>query len=611
MLVQMSDDEFAEFEGLWPKMPTEETPTEQPVISDTSAKSNLMPVLAVAGLLLVTITLGGIYSLISGSDINQDDVDEDGISNIMDSCYDGERDWTSSLDTDHDGDGCRDASEDEDDDDDGLPDVSDHCATGELDWLRNFNTDRDVDGCRDASEDDDDDNDGVNDLMDLYPLDPTEWADSDGDGTGDNADPFPNDALEWQDSDGDGHGDNSDLFPTNPLEWVDFDQDGLGDNTDQDDDNDGVLDTYDINDSRDSAIYIRLERLSLLDNVDLFDSIGEIYFCTSVNNISIGCMPSYMSNYVEVETGTEVLLNENYHIDLEENLRYHFIEITAHDSDAFSDDVLDLNPLPNVEAIEFTFDSLTMFENLSLLGNGSADGEKDDGVLQFSIQPFDNLVSNVRDYYWDFDGAYYSLSWVLNYSTYASYRTMNHAIDWSNAVTYDDIIPQYAAFSTPYEPAIGELALELQSMAQENGYTSNNDVARFIQAFVGDIPYLYDLDSSQEQTEYPKYPIEMLWEEGGDCEDASALYISLVEHLGYDAALMLGDVKSNADEEWGGHAWVVIAMENYSGDGYMGEGDKSNVMYYFVETTGHYDGSSDIGINPWYDMMDEVFYDVE
>ncbi len=32
----------------------------------------------------------------------------------MDSCYDGERDWTSSLETDHDGDGCRDLSEDED-----------------------------------------------------------------------------------------------------------------------------------------------------------------------------------------------------------------------------------------------------------------------------------------------------------------------------------------------------------------------------------------------------------------------------------------------------------------------------------------------------------------
>jgi len=32
-------------------------------------------------------------------------------------------------------------------------------------------------------------------------------------------------------------------------------------------------------------------------------------------------MPSHMSSYVEVETGGEVTLNQNYHIDLEENLR--------------------------------------------------------------------------------------------------------------------------------------------------------------------------------------------------------------------------------------------------------------------------------------------------
>ena len=44
----------------------------------------------------------------------------------------------------------------------------------------------------------------------------------------------------------------------------------------------------------------------------------------------------------------------------------------------------------------------------------------------------------------------------------------------------------------------------------------------------------------------------MLWEQGGDCEDASTLYISLVEALGYDAALMLGLTKSNSDEDWGG-----------------------------------------------------------
>ncbi len=63
----MSDDEFADFENVvWPKTPIEETTFEHPVIPNASAKSNFMPVLAVAGLLLVTITLGGIYSLISG-----------------------------------------------------------------------------------------------------------------------------------------------------------------------------------------------------------------------------------------------------------------------------------------------------------------------------------------------------------------------------------------------------------------------------------------------------------------------------------------------------------------------------------------------------------------
>ncbi len=608
----MTDDEFTEFEDMiWPKPTPEAASAKVSEVRDTSARSNLFPVILVVGFLFVSIALGGLYAIVSNTSTDQNDVDKDGVSNLIDSCYDGEEGWTSSLQTDHDGDGCRDSSEDEDDDNDGLPDVSDDCAKGELDWLRTFESDRDVDGCQDSGEDQDDDNDGVVDLLDLYPLDPTEWVDSDGDGTGDNADPFPNDSTEWIDSDGDGYGDNSDVFPNNVLEWEDFDNDGLGDNSDDDDDNDGIVDAQDLNDFRDSALYIRLESFTLLDNVDFFDSVGEIYFCTTVNNISIGCMPSYMSSYIEVETGTEVTLNQNYNIDLEENLRYHFIEITAHDSDPFSDDDIDLNPAEGIEAFEFSFDSLTMMENITMSTDGSADGEKDDGVLQLSIQPFDYLVTNIREYFWDFEGQYYSLSWALNYSTYANYRTMNHAIDWSNANSYSDIIPQYAAFSTPNEPVISQLAVELQSMAQQNGYNTSHDVARFIHAFVGDIPYLYDLDSTQNQTEYPKYPVEMLWEEGGDCEDASALYISLVEHLGYDAALMLGDSKSDENEDWGGHAWVVIALENFSGDGYMGEGSKSDTMFYFVETTGHYDGSSDIGVIPWYDLQNEVFYDVE
>ena len=147
-------------------------------------------------------------------------------------------------------------------------------------------------------------------------------------------------------------------------------------------------------------------------------------------------------------------------------------------------------------------------------------------------------------------------------------------------------------------------------MAIENGYTSELEIAEFIYAFVGDIQYQLDSIDYGDQ-EYPKYPIEMLWEQNGDCEDAALLYISLTESIGYDAALMIGEVKSSSDEEWGGHAWAVIFIPDHSGDGWYGFGSKSDVPYYFVEATAHYDGSSMIGINPWYDVQNHGFYDVE
>ena len=88
------------------------------------------------------------------------------------------------------------------------------------------------------------------------------------------------------------------------------------------------------------------------------------------------------------------------------------------------------------------------------------------------------------------------------------------------------------------------------------------------------------------------------------------VYISLVEALGYDAALMLGAVKSNSDEDWGGHAWPVLYLPDHSGDGWYGEEGKSTLPFYFVEATAHW-GYSSIGENPWYDLKDEVWYDIE
>lgn len=569
--------------------------------------------IGISGLLLFSVLGVGLYFLIMDDAVKVDtDWDDDGVLNIEDSCSEGETGWVSSIETDYDGDGCNDQLEDPDDDNDGMHDNLDNCPKGFMEWSV-LTIDVDQDGCEDIDEDVDDDNDGVNDDEDLYPLDPLEWADSDSDTYPDNSDAFPIDPTEWSDYDGDGTGDNSDVFPFDGTEWADHDGDGTGDNADLDDDNDGTPDTIDVDDFRDAAIVLSLDSIIIFQDMDLED-ITELYFCIFLDGESIDCTYGtnglFIKNYINIQADELRQLFYDYTLDLDETQRYHTIRVEAFDDDALFDDEIDINPDPDKDAFEFIFDSLTMFDNMSIYSDGREDSNGDDGALNISIQPFDMASQSIFDFYWNFDSNQYHLEKVLNYTTYSYYRSLDHSIDWSNAESHEDIIPQYARFATPNAPYVQELAQELKNMSIQNGYTTNAEIAEFIYSFVGNIPYQYDLDSEGNTTEKPKYPIEMLFENGGDCEDASALYISLVESLGYDAALMLGQVKSSEDDEWGGHAWAVINMPAVTGEGYYGEGEKSSVFFYFVETTGYYDGSSSIGQNPWYMIDYATFYDV-
>ena len=62
------------------------------------------------------------------------DDDNDGVLDADDTCVRGDLGWTSTLQTDHDGDGCRDSVEDADDDNDGVYDFADTCPAGQLGW---------------------------------------------------------------------------------------------------------------------------------------------------------------------------------------------------------------------------------------------------------------------------------------------------------------------------------------------------------------------------------------------------------------------------------------------------------------------------------------------
>ena len=178
-----------------------------------------------------------------------DDTDGDGVLDVSDSCPQGESGWISSLETDHDQDGCFDENEDDDDDNDLISDNSDECPKGELNWISSNQTDWDGDGCHDQLEDPDDDNDGYEDAVDICMKGEIGWlsnATSDWDSDG------CHDQIEDYDDDNDGV---FDLLPDDcqrgELSWIstrttDYDEDGCNDLLeDPDDDNDGVMDEQD------------------------------------------------------------------------------------------------------------------------------------------------------------------------------------------------------------------------------------------------------------------------------------------------------------------------------------------------------------------------------
>ena len=78
-----------------------------------------------------------------------------------------------------------------------------------------------------------------------------------------------------------------------------------------------------------------------------------------------------------------------------------------------------------------------------------------------------------------------------------------------------------------------------------------------------------------EEDDMPKYPIETICEGGGDCEDKSILFVSLLESLGYDSILIVVP----------GHCFAGVHLDETPtwGDGWYLEYNGKN--YYTCETT--------------------------
>jgi len=92
--------------------------------------------------------------------------------------------------------------------------------------------------------------------------------------------------------------------------------------------------------------------------------------------------------------------------------------------------------------------------------------------------------------------------------------------------------PQYARCLCLHLPDFVVVDMYVREIASELRWewTSPTDsVPRFVQEC---IEYMF------EREEDPKFPIETLWEGGGDCEDKAILAAALLKALGYDVVFV-------------------------------------------------------------------------
>ena len=133
-------------------------------------------------------------------------------------------------------------------------------------------------------------------------------------------------------------------------------------------------------------------------------------------------------------------------------------------------------------------------------------------------------------------------------------------------------VSSYVDMAKDPSPYIDRMADQLKDAATKANFSEVQKLD-FVIAFVQSLPYTEDKVTTLSD-EYPRYPLETLFDRGGDCEDSSILVAALLDRMGYDVALLhLDDAH---------HMAVGVSLPNLYGSYYEYQGKK----FYFLETTG-------------------------
>ena len=124
---------------------------------------------------------------------------------------------------------------------------------------------------------------------------------------------------------------------------------------------------------------------------------------------------------------------------------------------------------------------------------------------------------------------------------------------------------------TTQDSFIQSISTSLRTAAAKESYGSY-DEASFLLAWVQSLPYTSDAVTTPYD-DYPRFPVETLYDNGGDCEDTTYLYMAIMTIWGY------GSIMINPPNHL---APGIKGADNLPGYYWEYQGSK----YYYAETTG-------------------------
>lgn len=165
------------------------------------------------------------------------------------------------------------------------------------------------------------------------------------------------------------------------------------------------------------------------------------------------------------------------------------------------------------------------------------------------------------NYAWNYGKGTWTYDLQIPKSAYDYYKTIDRAPirDYSYYVT-DASDDEY----------LEALAQKFKDAAERENY-SDLDMVKNIILFVQNLNYVDDKVGTGYD-EYPKFPLETLADQGGDCEDSAILLASLLRELGYGTVLI----------QFTDHMAVGVKGEESLSGSYF---EVDGIRYYYVETT--------------------------